>query len=56
MRFISLLAQRLYEVYKPITKTSINVPAGVVIDPAYDFITTSLSGEELSKIKKGGGQ
>jgi len=29
------LAQRLYDVYKPIAKTSINVPAGIVIDLVY---------------------
>ena len=32
------LAQRLYEVYKPIAKESINVPAGVVIDLVYGFV------------------
>jgi hypothetical protein len=32
------LAQRLYAVYKPIARTSINVPAGVVIDLVYGFI------------------
>ena len=32
------LAQRLYEVYKPIARTSINLPAGVVIDLIYGFI------------------
>ena len=32
------LAQRLYEVYKPIAKTSINPLAGIVIDLAYGFI------------------
>ena len=32
------LAQRLYAVYKPIAKTSLNVPAGVAIDLAYGFI------------------
>jgi hypothetical protein len=32
------LAQRLYEVYKPIAKTSINPIAGTVIDLAYGFI------------------
>ncbi|HEX9896984.1 MAG TPA: hypothetical protein VGA85_04905 [Dehalococcoidales bacterium] len=30
-------AQRLHEVYKPIAKTSLNVPAGVVIDLIYGF-------------------
>jgi hypothetical protein len=32
------LAQRLYEVYRPIAKTSINPLAGIVIDLAYGFI------------------
>ena len=32
------LAQRLYEVYKPIARTSINPIAGIVIDLAYGFI------------------
>jgi hypothetical protein len=32
------LAQRLYEVYKPIAKTSINPIAGMAIDLAYGFI------------------
>ena len=31
------LAQRLYRVYKPITKTSINPLAGIVIDLVYGF-------------------
>lgn len=31
------LARRLYEVYKPIAKTSVNVIAGVVIDVVYGF-------------------
>jgi len=47
------VAQRLYEVYKPIAKTSLNVVAGVAIDLAYGFIMaavflllyTSLPGE-----------
>lgn len=46
-------ARRLYEVYKPIAKTSINVPIGVLIDLVYGFIMagvflllyTSLPGE-----------
>ncbi len=46
-------AQRLFEVYRPIAKTSINVPAGVAIDLAYGFVIagvflllyTSLPGE-----------
>jgi hypothetical protein len=32
------LAQRLYEVYTPIAKTSVNVPAGMVIDLVYGFV------------------
>jgi hypothetical protein len=32
------LAQRLYEVYKPIARTSINIPAGVAIDLVYGFV------------------
>ncbi len=31
-------AQRLYAVYKPIAKTSINLPAGVLIDLGYGFV------------------
>ncbi len=32
------LAQKLYEVYKPIAKPSINVVAGMAVDLAYGFI------------------
>jgi len=32
------LAQRLYEAYKPIAKTPINVPAGIIIDLVYGFV------------------
>lgn len=32
------LAQRLYEVYKPIARTSINPFAGIVIDLVYGFV------------------
>jgi len=47
------VAQRLYAVYKPIAKTSLNIVAGVAIDLAYGFIMaavflllyTSLPGE-----------
>ena len=47
------MAQRLYDVYKPIAKTSLNVVAGGTIDLAYGFIMaavflllyTSLPGE-----------
>lgn len=36
------LAIKLYEVYKPITKTSINFIAGMIIDLAYGFILAAL--------------
>jgi len=36
------LAQRLYEVYKPIAKTSINPLAGIVIDLVYGFVMAGL--------------
>jgi hypothetical protein len=32
------LAQRLYEVYKPIARTSVSVPTGIVIDLVYGFV------------------
>ena len=32
------VAQRLYEVYKPIAKTSINPLAGIMIDLVYGFV------------------
>jgi hypothetical protein len=36
------LAVRLYEVYKPISRTSINMVAGMIIDLAYGFILAGL--------------
>lgn len=36
------LAVRLFAVFKPIARTSVNVPAGVVIDLAYGFIMAGL--------------
>ncbi len=36
------LAQRLNEVYRPIARASINVPAGIVIDLAYGFAMAGL--------------
>jgi hypothetical protein len=36
------LAQKFYAVYKPITRTSINIPAGIVIDLAYGFILAAV--------------
>jgi hypothetical protein len=32
------IAQRLYDVYKPIAKTSINPVAGIAIDIVYGFV------------------
>ena len=47
------LAQRLYKAYKPIAKTSLNIPIGIIIDLVYGFVMagiflilyTSLPGE-----------
>jgi hypothetical protein len=36
------LAVRLYKVYKPIARTSVNFVAGIIIDLAYGFILTAL--------------
>ena len=36
------LAVKLFEVFKPIAKTSINVPAGVIIDLVYGFVLAGL--------------
>lgn len=36
------LARRLYEVYKPIARTSVNPLAGIVIDLAYGFIMAGM--------------
>jgi len=36
------VAQRLYAVYKPIARTSLNVVAGIVIDLAYGFIMAGM--------------
>jgi hypothetical protein len=36
------LANKLYEVYKPIAKTSVNFVAGMIIDLAYGFILAAL--------------
>ena len=36
------LAQRLYEVYKPIAKTAINIPSGIAIDLVYGFIMAGI--------------
>ncbi len=36
------LAANLYEVYKPLARTSLNVPAGIVIDLLYGFALAGL--------------
>jgi hypothetical protein len=36
------VAQRLYSVYKPIARTSLNPMAGIVIDLAYGFIMAAV--------------
>ncbi len=36
------LAQRLFEVYKPIARTSVNAPVGIVIDLIYGFALAGL--------------
>ena len=36
------LAQRLYEVYKPISRESVNAPLGITIDLAYGFVMAGL--------------
>jgi hypothetical protein len=39
---VNPLAVRLFAVYKPIARTSINAPAGIVIDLAYGFIMAAI--------------
>ena len=36
------LGQRLYQVYKPTAKTTINIPAGITIDIVYGFVMAGL--------------
>lgn len=36
------LAQRLYSVYEPIAKKTINVPAGIIIDLFYGFVMAGI--------------
>jgi len=36
------LARKLLEVYKPIAKTSLNVPLGIVIDLVYGFVMAGI--------------
>jgi len=35
-------AQRLYEFFKPIAKTSVNVPVGILIDLVYGFVMAGI--------------
>lgn len=36
------MAQRLYDVYKPIARSSVNLPAGIVIDLVYGFVLAAV--------------
>ena len=36
------VAQRLYDVYKPIARASVNLPAGVVVDLVYGFVLAAV--------------
>ncbi len=36
------LAQRLYTIYKPLAKTRMNLPAGIVIDLVYGFVMAGI--------------
>jgi hypothetical protein len=36
------LAQRLYEVFKPISREKINIPVGIIIDVVYGFVLAGL--------------
>ena len=36
------LAQRLYEFFKPIAKTSVNIPVGILIDLVYGFVMAGI--------------
>jgi hypothetical protein len=36
------LGQRLYQAYRPIAKTTINIPAGITIDIVYGFVMAGL--------------
>ena len=36
------LARRLYDVYSPIARSSVNVPAGIVIDLIYGFVMAGI--------------
>ncbi len=49
------LAQRLYAVYRPIARTSINVGAGIAIDLAYGFILAGVFLLLYGSLPGGGG-
>jgi len=36
------LAQRLFEVYRPVSRTSVNAVTGITIDLAYGFIMAAI--------------
>jgi hypothetical protein len=36
------IAEKLYQVYKPIARTSVNAPAGIAIDLVYGFIMAAI--------------
>lgn len=36
------LARRLYSVYTPIAKTSMNLPAGIILDVVYGFVMAGI--------------
>ena len=36
------VAEKLYQVYEPIARTSVNAPAGIAIDLAYGFIMAAI--------------
>ncbi len=38
----NVYAAKLFEVYKPIVRTSVNAPAGIVIDIIYGFVMGSI--------------
>jgi len=45
------MAVKLYEVYRPIARTSVNFVTGIIIDLAYGFILAGLYGLALQPIK-----
>jgi hypothetical protein len=39
---VNPLAQKFYEVYKPIARTTVNIPAGILIDLVYGFVMAGI--------------